>query len=175
MILMAILSVAAAITGLIGGHKWACCLDIFMALHGLNTLCQIILVGVLWGNFDGVLHAIDPNSTGRYSRERVTEVLKAAKWLMLLFMICQIVALLLSLLLRFVLDPPAQRYDNFDEQNLQEKTLGMQNLRTDVEAAGNRSSKSNNDLYNKIRSKMASKYGQFTHGFKWKKSLWPFV
>jgi hypothetical protein len=47
----------------------------------------------------------------------VTEVLKAAKWLLLLFLLCEAAALVLSLLLRFVLAPPnaATAYDNFDE------------------------------------------------------------
>jgi hypothetical protein len=48
-------------------------------------------------------------------------VLKAAKWIMLLFMLCEVVALVLSLLLRFVLEDPATsaQYDNFDTNNLQ--------------------------------------------------------
>jgi len=40
-------------------------------VHGaarMDTLCQIILVAVLWGNFNGVVHAIDPKATGRYSQ-----------------------------------------------------------------------------------------------------------
>lgn len=41
----------------------------------------------------------------------------AAKWLLLIFLLCEAVALVLSLLLRFVLDPPnpATAYNNFDE------------------------------------------------------------
>lgn len=46
----------------------------------------------------------------------------------------------------------------------------MQQLRVDVEAGGNRYSSTNNSVYGKLRSKMASKYGSFTHGIKWKKS-----
>jgi hypothetical protein len=47
----------------------------------------------------------------------VTEVLKAAKWLLLLFLLCEAAALVLSILLRFVLAPPnaATAYNNFDE------------------------------------------------------------
>lgn len=68
-------------------------------------------------NFDAVVGAIDPRQTGIYDKAHVTEVLKAAKWLLLLFLLCEAVALMLSLLLRFVLDPPsaASRYNNFDE------------------------------------------------------------
>jgi hypothetical protein len=48
MILLSFLSLASAITGLVGGHKWACCLDAFLALHSIDTLCKMILVIVLW-------------------------------------------------------------------------------------------------------------------------------
>lgn len=58
-------------------------------------------------------------SAGRYNRAQVVEVLKAAKWIMLLFMLCEVVALVLSLLLRFVFEDTAAQYDNFDTNNLQ--------------------------------------------------------
>jgi hypothetical protein len=60
-------------------------------------------------------------AAGRYNRAQVVEVLKAAKWIMLLFMLCEVVALVLSLLLRFVLEDPntSAQYDNFDTNNLQ--------------------------------------------------------
>jgi len=63
------------------------------------------------------VNAIDPRQTGIYDRAHVMEVLKAAKWLLLLFLLCEAVAQVLSLLLRFVLDPPnaATTYNNFDE------------------------------------------------------------
>ncbi|WIA36905.1 hypothetical protein OEZ86_008151 [Tetradesmus obliquus] len=170
MILLAILSVVSAVSGLVGGHKWACCLDAFLVLHGINTLCQLILVVVLFTGFQGVVDAIDPKETGRYNRAQVVEVLKAAKWIMLLFMLCEVVALVLSLLLRFVFEDTAAQYDNFDTNNLQEKSQSMQQLRVDVEAGGNRYSSTNNSVYGKLRSKMASKYGSFTHGIKWMKS-----
>lgn len=68
-------------------------------------------------NFQGVVSAIDPKSTGAYDRDHVVQVLSAAKWLLLIFLLAEAVALVLSLLLRFVLDPPsaANRYNNFDE------------------------------------------------------------
>jgi hypothetical protein len=60
-------------------------------------------------------------AAGRYNRAQVVEVLKPAKWIMLLFMLCEVVALVLSLLLRFVLEDPntSAQYDNFDTNNLQ--------------------------------------------------------
>lgn len=65
MILIAILSVVSAVCGLVGGHKWRCCLDAFLALHGINTLCQLILVIILFSDFQGVVDAIDPKETGK--------------------------------------------------------------------------------------------------------------
>lgn len=68
-------------------------------------------------DFAAVVDAIDPRKTGLYDRQHVVEVLKAAKWLLLLFLLCEAIALVLSLLLRFVLDPPnaATAFNNFDE------------------------------------------------------------
>ena len=48
MILLSFLSLGSAITGLVGGHKWACCLDAFLVLHSIDTVCKAILVIVLW-------------------------------------------------------------------------------------------------------------------------------
>jgi hypothetical protein len=62
-----------------------------------------------------VVAAIDPTQSGLYSEARVLQVLQAAKWLLLLFWVCEAAALVLSILLRFVLEPPATAFDNFDE------------------------------------------------------------
>ena len=168
MLLLAFLSIGSAICGLVGGHKWACCLDAFLVLHGINTLCQLILVIVLWADFQGVVQAIDPKHTGRYDREHVVQVITAAKWLMSLFMLCEVVAMILSILLRFWLDPPAQPYDNFDVGVQEQKADSAHKLRLDVEAGSYSTTK--NSMYSKITAKMAKKYGAITHGFKWKKS-----
>lgn len=52
-----------------------------------------------------------------YNLKQVTQVLQAAKWLLLIFLLCEAAALVLSLLLRFWLEPanPATAYNNFDE------------------------------------------------------------
>jgi hypothetical protein len=52
-----------------------------------------------------------------YSLKQVTQVLQAAKWLLLIFLLCEAAALVLSLMLRFWLEPPnpATAYNNFDE------------------------------------------------------------
>jgi hypothetical protein len=57
---------------------------------------------------------------------------------------------------------------------LQEKSASAQQLRVDVEAGGGRYSTTKNSVYGKLRSKMADKYGAFTHGMKWKKSWFGF-
>jgi hypothetical protein len=79
MILLAILSVASAISGLVGGHKWACCLDAFLVLHGINTLCQLILVVVLFTGFQGVVDAIDPKETGALAGTATALVRRASE------------------------------------------------------------------------------------------------
>jgi hypothetical protein len=54
---------------------------------------------------------------------------------------------------------------------MQERTLAMQGLRSDVE--NQKYSTSNNSIYKKITSKMHSKYGAFSQ-VKWKKSWFGF-
>jgi hypothetical protein len=50
---------------------------------------------------------------------------------------------------------------------MQERTLNMQSLRSDVE--NQKYSTTNNSIYKKVTSKMQAKYGQFSQ-IKWKKS-----
>lgn len=119
-------------------------------------------------NFGGVVHAIDPGQTGAYSAARVLQVLTAAKWLLLVFLLCEIVSLALALVLRFVLGPQseAQAYDNFDDANLQERNASMAHLRSDMESAR---VSTTSGAYESVTAKMAKKYGAFSNGIKWKR------
>lgn len=70
--------------------------------------------------------------------------------------------------MRYFLDPdPNSLYSNFDPANQQERTMDMQALRTDVEAGRGMYSSASNSVYDKLRTKMSQKYGQFSHGIKW--------
>ncbi len=120
MVLMGVLSLISAIIGLMSGQKWKCCLTVFLALHGLNTIFQIALVASLWFNLDGVRSALDPKHTGAYDAAHMTRVLQAARVVMLLFVLCEITTFVLAILMRFVLkEDPTAAYNNFDEENLQ--------------------------------------------------------
>ena len=57
------------------------------------------------------------------------------------------------------------------QSNMQERTLNMQSLRSDVESQ--KYSTTNNSIYKKITSKMQNKYGAFSQ-VKWKKSWFGF-
>lgn len=57
------------------------------------------------------------------------------------------------------------------QTNMQERTLNMQHLRSDVESQ--KYSTSNNSICKKVTAKMHSKYGAFSQ-VKWKKSWFGF-
>lgn len=66
----------------------------------MNTVLFAVLVGELHLNHEGLLAAIDPRHTGRYSAATVGRVLRAAQWLLLLFLAVQVAALGVALLVR---------------------------------------------------------------------------
>ena len=92
----------------------------------------------------------DPHHTGKFDQQHIQQVLRAAQWLILLFLIVQIAALITALLMRFFIKPDgAAGTTGFDEAELAEHAVSMQHLRTDVEAA--RGSSVRNPKYNKVR------------------------
>jgi predicted tellurium resistance membrane protein TerC len=41
MVLLGILCWVSAVVGLLAGHKYACCLSVFLVMHGFNILMQV--------------------------------------------------------------------------------------------------------------------------------------
>jgi preprotein translocase subunit SecG len=173
-ILLGVLSWVSAIVGLVAGHKVPCCLSIFLTMHGLNTLCQAILVVLLHVDREGLVKIIGPpEADGMYGEKKVNDTMKAASWIMLIFLLLEVLVFMLAVALRYWLDPdPDNIYTNFEQQNQEERTLSMSALRTDVEVGGAQYNAGNNSVYNKLRAKMANKYGQFSHGVSWKPKKW---
>jgi hypothetical protein len=132
----------------------------------------MILVILLHTDMNGIIDVIaPPPGTGRFSEAGVRHTLDAGRWLLLVFLLIEIILFGVAIALRYWLDPdPNNIYTNFDPANQQERTMDMQALRTDVEAGRSMYSTTNNNMYDKLRSKMATKYGEFTHGIKWKPS-----
>eukprot|EP00877_Chromochloris_zofingiensis_P006402 jgi/Chrzof1/2014/Cz10g29220.t1 len=177
MILLGVLSWVSALCGLVGGAmKMDCCLNVFVVLHGINTALQMALVICLHVNYDGVVAAlVQHDDGGSYDKAHIQQVVSAAKWIMLVFLLCEIASLILAVLLQYVLKPDdINSFDNWDAENQEQRTLTMNSLRTDIDHGRTTYDTANNSLYNKIRGKMASKYGQFSHGIKWKKSWFGF-
>jgi hypothetical protein len=100
-------------------------------------------------------------------------VLATAKWVMLLFLLVEIATLVLAVLLKYWI--PADElgdYDNFDEAVASERMISMQALRSDIEGRTASSPGATSKSYDKLRGKMAGKYGQFSHGVQWQKKSW---
>lgn len=53
------------------------------------------------------------------------------------------------------------------QNNMQERTLAMEHLRSDVESQ--RYSTTKNSVYSKLTATMQAKYGAFSNGVKWKR------
>ena len=175
MLLLGILSVLSTIAGLIGSWHTRICLTAFLFMGGVSTFFQMVLVIAMHVNFDGVLADLDPHTEGKYSRENVAKVLESAKWAMLVFLLLEMVTLVLAVLLKyFIPADPLGDYDNFDEAVASERMISMQALRSDIEGRARPSSPGSgvSKTYDKLRGKMSSKYGQFSHGVEWKKKSW---
>jgi hypothetical protein len=100
-------------------------------------------------------------------------VLDIAKWVLLVLLLIEICTLVLAVLLKYFI--PADElgdYDNFDEAVASERMISMQSLRSDIEGRGGSSPGSTSKTYDKLRGKMAGKYGQFSHGVQWQKKSW---
>lgn len=173
MVLLGVLSFIVAIIGIVGSYHKRVCLGCFLVLGGVATVLQMALVISLHENFEGVLNKVDPHKEGKYDREHVSKVLEAAKWVLMIFLLVEILNLFFAILLRYCIPPdPLGAYDNFDAQQQEERMLSMQSLRRDMEMGRTATVAANTKSYDRLRSKMASKYGQFTHGMEWKKKSW---
>jgi hypothetical protein len=91
----------------------------------------------------------DPHRTGKFDEKHIRQVLRAAQWLILLFLLVQIAALVVALLMRFFIrGDGGEDATNFAAEELAERVVSMQHLRTDVE--GGRGSSVRNQKYNKV-------------------------
>lgn len=173
MLLLGILSVLSTVAGLVGSWHYRICLTAFLWLGGVSTFFQMVLVIAMHVNFEGVLNDLDTHTDGKYARENVSVVLEQAKWAFLVFLLIEIVTIILAVLLKwYIPDDPLGDYDNFDEAVASERMISMQSLRSDIENRGGSSPGSTSKTYDKLRGKMAGKYGQFSHGVEWKKKSW---
>lgn len=58
MVLLGLFNWGSALAGLLGSTRFACCLDAFLALHGVDVVLTIAMVAKLWADVDGVAAAV---------------------------------------------------------------------------------------------------------------------
>ncbi len=70
----------------------------------------------------------------------------------------------LAILLKWVIKPDSERqYTGFDDDTNEQRQLALTNLGVDIEKGAK-----NERAYDRIRDKMAAKYGALTSGGDWK-------
>lgn len=90
------------------------------AMHGVNVLLQLVLVIELFVNLDAVQAAIaPPDHPGKYGKAQVHQILMAARWLLLFFLVAETAALVMAAMLRFwIKRDGSEAFNNFDADNL---------------------------------------------------------
>lgn len=96
MILLGVYHWATSALGLAGASRVPCTLELFIGAGVVGGVLSVVLVAELWLNHDGVLAAVGPHATPPFTSAHVGRVLRAAQWLLLLFLIVRIVALALA-------------------------------------------------------------------------------
>ncbi|MEW5307988.1 MAG: hypothetical protein WDW36_010354 [Sanguina aurantia] len=120
----------------------------------------------------------DPASVAQH--HQVSKELNIARWVLIGFIFVevglgvgfikddaydwmeQVLTLVMAILLRYVIKEDVP-YDSFDPENAEQRSLAIHKLSADVGKGRSTSERT----YDKVRAKMASKYGQYTHGVDW--------
>ncbi|KAG2491711.1 hypothetical protein HYH03_009874 [Edaphochlamys debaryana] len=156
-VILGTLNLFASLLGFWGSYHKKRVLVGFIACGGFSVVLQIALVLALLFSFDTVAKAVadpatDPNA------QRVWKQLSNARWALLAFVLVEIFTLVMAVLLRFVIKED-QPYDAFDERNTEQRSNTLSSLAKDIEKFASKSRSMGEKAYDKVRSKMAAKYG----------------
>ena len=137
---------------------------VFIIFGGFSVLLQIAFEISLFFIFNKVVESIAPSSktdsTAQSLHESVSKQLNIARWIALGFIFIEIVTLVLAVLLKWVVKTDDNGYHGFDEVNEEQRAMQLSNLKGDVERDGMGKERA----YDKIKDKMAAKYGGLTGG-----------
>ncbi|KAJ9533207.1 hypothetical protein QJQ45_018315 [Haematococcus lacustris] len=159
------LNLFASMAGFWGSYNKKRVLLIFIAVGGFSTLLQVAFVIMLHTQFKTVLDAIKEHSKARsrgslcVAQEPAIKLgdidrnLNIMRWVALGFIFIELLTLVLACLLKWVIKGPGE-YQGFTNEAHEERMLAMNTLRSDIESGG-----SQPKAYDKIREKMALKYG----------------
>ena len=172
MILLGTLAGVVGIIGLVGSHFRKILSCAFLPLHGLSIILQLVFVVRLNQHFQSFVSNLDPqNPASNWDKAHAEKVLTAAKVLLILVLLVEIFTLVATILVVWFLPADSVTYSRFQDGGGEsaEQMISMQNLRSNIEKADQSSSSTGNKIYDKIRSKMVSKYGKYSHTPHWKR------
>lgn len=148
----------ASLAGFWGSYNKKRVLLVFIIFGGLSVLIQIAFVISLFVSFDRVANAIEPsdptNPNIQARHDKVAKNLNIARWLMIGFIFFELLTLVLAVLLKWVIKPADTTYRGFDDDANEQRQLALANLGESVAK-----NKTKERAYDKIRDKMAAKYG----------------
>jgi hypothetical protein len=160
LIILGGLTLCNAFFGCIGSCYYRALLSVYLMIGTLLTIAQAVLVFYIFGKETKVVNDIsgyrsdDPNNIINIgSANHVRKEVNVAKWILLVFVCCELVSLFIAFIMRFCVDPEGH-YSNFDDEearyNTQMNQMPNGASRQDSKAA-----------YDSARANIANKYGAF--------------
>ncbi|EFJ45527.1 hypothetical protein VOLCADRAFT_105984 [Volvox carteri f. nagariensis] len=159
-VILGTLNLFASLLGFWGSYHKKRVLVGFLACGGFSTLLQVGLILALLFAFDSVVEKIEPRSN-KAKYDQVAKQLSTARWVALGFVIVEMFTLTMAVLLRFVIKEE-QPYNSFDPESAEQRTNTLTSLARDIEKFASKSKTMGERAYDKVRSKMAAKYGNYS-------------
>ncbi|GIL84826.1 hypothetical protein Vretimale_14369 [Volvox reticuliferus] len=151
----------ASLLGFWGSYHKKRVLVGFLICGGLSTLLQIALVLALLFALDSVAAKIESPKQNPNKYDKVATQLSVARWVALGFVAVEVFTLTMAALLRFVIKEE-QPYNSFDAETAQQRSNTLSSLARDIEKFASKSKTMGERAYDKVRSKMAAKYGNYS-------------
>jgi len=162
------LNLFAALAGFWGSYNKKRILMVFIIFGAISTIIQIAFVISLFTMFDKMVNKVAEPSANNPDQQKkhddTAKQLNIMRWVSLGFIFVELLTIILAVLLKWVIRGDDEAYRGFDDDVNEARQLNMTNLRSDVEKA----SKGKERAYDKIKEKMAAKYGALTQGGDWR-------
>ncbi|KAG2427731.1 hypothetical protein HXX76_012056 [Chlamydomonas incerta] len=159
-VILGVLNIFASLLGFWGSYHKKRVLLGFLVCGGFSILLQIALVLALLFAFDKVTAKIVDPTENPQQYKQVSNQLSIARWVALGFIVLQIFTIALAVALRFVI-AEEQPYDAFDATTSEQRGKTLSGLAKDIEKFASKSKSMGEKAYDKVRSKMAAKYGNY--------------
>ncbi|KXZ49743.1 hypothetical protein GPECTOR_19g194 [Gonium pectorale] len=161
-VILGTLNLFASLLGFWGSYHKKRVLVGFLGCGGFSILLQIGLILSLLFAFEDVAKKIVSPEKDKAKYDEVAKELSLARWIAVAFVLVELFTLAMAVLLRFVIKEE-QPYDSFDAETAQQRTNTLSSLARDIEKFASKSKSMGERAYDKVRTKMQAKYGQYSH------------